>query len=500
MSAAHNQGKIVAISGKIIAVAVDGSQRVLKVGDTVAVGERLIVPADGVIELRADNGNIVKIAEARDLTITDDVFGPATADVADAALATLPSEAQQVLTALQDGQDPLQNLEATAAGLAAGGGEDGGSSYTILGRVSEDITAASLAAGTASDANIDTIAATTGALDATQTLNQPSVLVADSNFIDEDGMAAGNLLENDSDTDDALSVVGITVNDRTFTVDTEEGAFIELESGVLQVSANGDYIFSPASNWNGTVPVITYTTNTGSSSTLTITVNPVDDPSVLKADSNTVEEDTPAKGNVLENDSDIDSELSVVSITVDGRSYTVDAQDGAFVELESGMLEVSANGDYIFTPASNWHGTVPTVAYTTNTGSSSTLDITVTPVTDGFTDGNESVSVAEDTTLQGSVLDGTSSVDGAVRVTGFSIGDSSYAAGASASIDGVGSLQLNADGSYLFTPAANYHGAVPLVSYTVSDGVSSDSSTLSISVTPVTDGFTDGNESVSVAE
>ncbi|RFQ09805.1 hypothetical protein D0N87_30095, partial [Pseudomonas sp. ATCC 13867] len=39
------------------------------------------------------------------------------------------------------------------------------------------------------------------------------------------------------------------------------------------------------------VPEVTYTTNTGSSSTLNITVTPVDDASALTPDSNTVDED-----------------------------------------------------------------------------------------------------------------------------------------------------------------------------------------------------------------
>ncbi|MCZ4339925.1 Ig-like domain-containing protein, partial [Shewanella colwelliana] len=39
----------------------------------------------------------------------------------------------------------------------------------------------------------------------------------------------------------------------------------------------GTYTFTPNDNWNGSVPVITYTTNTGASATLTIEVTPVVD-------------------------------------------------------------------------------------------------------------------------------------------------------------------------------------------------------------------------------
>lgn len=139
-------GKVVALSGKVIAVAMDGTQRALQVGDVLLAGERLLVPADAYIELQAFAGDTVRIAEASDLTVTDDVI---TAPVGGA-------EAQQVLAALASGQDPLTQLEAAAAGLggAAAGAEDSGNTYIILGRIREGITPASLAQGVARAANL----------------------------------------------------------------------------------------------------------------------------------------------------------------------------------------------------------------------------------------------------------------------------------------------------------------------------------------------------------
>jgi hypothetical protein len=45
-----------------------------------------------------------------------------------------------------------------------------------------------------------------------------------------------------------------------------------------------------------------------------------------------------------------------------------------------------------------------------------------------------------------------------------------YAAGSTATIAGVVTLVVNGDGSFTFTPAADYTGAVPVATYTVSDG------------------------------
>jgi Ca2+-binding RTX toxin-like protein len=67
----------------------------------------------------------------------------------------------------------------------------------------------------------------------------------------------------------------------------------------------------------------------------------------------------------------------------------------------------------------------------------------------------------------------------------------------------VGSLTIGATGAYSFTPAANYAGAVPAATYTVSDGNGAfDSSTLQVSITAVNDApvITAGATEVSVPE
>ncbi|WP_166358444.1 Ig-like domain-containing protein, partial [Pseudomonas akapageensis] len=134
--------------------------------------------------------------------------------------------------------------------------------------------------------------------------------------------ATGNVLSNDSDVDNVLSVAKFTVGGTEYTA----GGTATIENvGNLTLSANGDYTFTPVANWNGAVPTVTYTTNTGSTSTLTINVTPVDDPSVLKTDTNTVDEDHAATGNVLTNDSDVDNVLGVASFTVAGKTGSFSA-------------------------------------------------------------------------------------------------------------------------------------------------------------------------------
>ena len=168
-------------------------------------------------------------------------------------------------------------------------------------------------------------------------------------------------------------------------------------------------------NYNGTVPTVSYTVTDGSgsnvSSTLNISVTPVNDPSVLTADTNTVDEDHVATGNVLGNDSDVDNALSVATFTVQGVTGSFTAGQVATI-AGVGTVTIAANGDYSFTPTANWNGTAPQISYTTNTNSISTLNITVNPVNDAPTVSSTSASGNEDQLI--AVQLGGNDIDGSV--------------------------------------------------------------------------------------
>ena len=105
------------------------------------------------------------------------------------------------------------------------------------------------------------------------------------------------------------------------------------------------------------------------------------------------------------------------------------------------------------------------------------------------TPSNDSLTILEDSGAgTGNVLTNDSDADGnALAVTGFSINGSAGTLGQAFTIANVGQFTLSADGSYSFTPAANYAGPVPTITYTVSDGQVSATATLSIAITPVND-------------
>ena len=105
-----------------------------------------------------------------------------------------------------------------------------------------------------------------------------------------------------------------------------------------------------------------------------------------KPDEETTREDTSVSGNVLSNDEGYKTGVMLVtSFSVNGHSYV--AGSGAVNVSDTsgkviGSIKLEVNGEYTFTPTKDWSGSVPTITYTSNSGTSSTLDIKVTPVAD----------------------------------------------------------------------------------------------------------------------
>ena len=257
-----------------------------------------------------------------------------------------------------------------------------------------------------------------------------------------------------------------------------------------------------AANYTGAIPLVTYTVSDGNggsdTSTLQLTMVAVNDPPVAVTDNYTMAEDgTPITLAPLTGDSDIDGNpLTVTSIN----GTTLTPGVAQTIPVTNGTVNVSAAGVITFTPAANFNGTV-SFPYVISDGQGGTATanqvITVTAVNDPPVDGNETNSVTEDSTLTvadgaaGDLLNNATDIDGgALSITGYSIAGISgtQAVGSPVGIPGVGSITINANGSYSFVPAANYTGAIPLVTYTVSDGNGgSDTSTLQLTMVAVND-------------
>jgi VCBS repeat-containing protein len=104
-----------------------------------------------------------------------------------------------------------------------------------------------------------------------------------------------------------------------------------------------------------------------------------------------------------------------------------------------------------------------------------TLTINVTPVNDAPIASNDSASGNEDTAITGSVLANDSDIDSPTLTATLASGPAN------------GSLILNADGSFSYTPFANWNGTDSFT-YTANDGaLTSNVATVTLTVNPVND-------------
>ncbi|EGR5485640.1 hypothetical protein CLP36_09130, partial [Vibrio cholerae] len=197
----------------------------------------------------------------------------------------------EIKASLND-NDGSETLSIALTGIPNGATiSDGTNSVTITDNQSVDVTNWSLnslvvtpPAGSHEDFTIKVTATSTekannhqaeSTVDIHVIVHEQSPTVTQSDFVsgNEDQLISGNVLTNDSDADDVLSVVSISVNGREYSA----GNAIELTEGKLTIDANGSFTFEPTEHWSGNVPDIQYSTNTGKTDTLTIEMKAVAD-------------------------------------------------------------------------------------------------------------------------------------------------------------------------------------------------------------------------------
>lgn len=201
-----------------------------------------------------------------------------------------------------------------------------------------------------------------------------------------------------------------------------------------------------------------------------------------------------ATGNVISNDTDADGDtLSVIGCSYNTQTFS----PNSVITTTYGTCTIAADGNYNFVPNSTaWAlrqgqtGTV-VIGYTISDGqgavSSSTITFTITG------QNNAPITTADaDTTpynapTTGNVLVNDFDPDqGTLSLTRYVVfGDATiYSPGATATIAGVGTIQMSSNGAYTFTPNTGYSGSVPPITYTTSNGTYSSEGVLTLSVSP----------------
>ncbi|MBD2357464.1 cadherin-like domain-containing protein, partial [Tolypothrix sp. FACHB-123] len=308
-----------------------------------------------------------------------------------------------------------------------------------------------------------------GTIAATQFFNLAAVNDAPT------GVASATLENGTEDTDYPIDVLDLLLGFSDVDGDdTLSVADLTATNGTLEDNGNGTYTFTPDANFNGTVN-LTYNVVDGNGGTVaanqSFEITAVNDVPTGVASATLVDgiEDTPYPidvSDLLQGFSDVDGDdtLSVADLTA-----------------TNGTLLKDNNGDYTFTPDANFNGRVD-LTYNVVDGKGGTVaanqSFEITAVNNAPT-GTASATLVdgiEDTAYTIDVSDllpGFSDVDGdtlsvadltATNGTLEDNGNGTYTFTPDANF-----LEDNGNGTYTFTPDANFNGRVDLT-YNVVDG------------------------------
>ncbi len=289
-------------------------------------------------------------------------------------------------------------------------------------------------------------------------------------------------------------------HNQTFTLDTPNGGMNPAE-GTVVLRDDGSYTFTPATGFSGTTAFQYEVCDDGllvlcDTATVYIEVFPAVNPEstivIANPDVNTVLINQTGTGNVMSNDLDPDDLKPSVTTTLVLEPVMGIDEDGNTVA--AGTLSLDANGIYSFTPAAGFTGVV-TQSYTICNSDApavcdnSELIINVLPETDNTTFANDDAVVTDagvmisndvSTNDRDIEMDDQSITDFLVDTDGDGKGDTAGTVGTPTTVGGTndmgvfvanaGSITLNDDGTYTFTPAAGFVGNVS-VPYTTCDDV-----------------------------
>ena len=282
-------------------------------------------------------------------------------------------------------------------------------------------------------------------------VNDLPVAVNDNVSTNENTPKSGTLATNDTPSGDAGNVWSKATDP---------------SHGTAVVNADGMYTYIPSPNYNGSdnfTYKITDANNDVSTATVSISVTAVDDLPDAVNDNVSTNENTPKSGTLATNDTP----------SGDGGNVWSKVTNPAH-----GTVVVNSDGTYTYTPVANYNGSDSfTYKITDGDGdiSTATANLTVVSVNDLPVAVNDNVSTNEDTPKNGTLATNDTPSDDGGNVW-------------SKTTDPLhGAVVVNADGTYTYTPVANYNGSDSFT-YKITDGDGDISTaTVSISVASVND-------------
>ena len=499
-------GTVSSLKGRVSVIPANGGPaRPLHVGDVIHPGDRIVSAAGAEIQVKDAQGALWNPRDTGTLpgteTAADQKPDATNAKTKTAGTVVNGENLDDVIAAVNTGNED----DATAAGLAGGGGGTLGEGLRVD-RVTEVVNPQEFNYGTGDRAQ----AQGTEAAQPFQAQENNAPVITDTptdpgrpttsfdpttgNYqvtTPEDTPVSGQVKATDADGD-AL----------TYTLGTTSPAH-----GTVLVNADGTWTYTPGKDYNGadTFTVVVSDGNGGTAtSTVSIGVTPVNDPPVINDDPTNPDfpgtNYDPATGNykaTTPEDTPVSGQVKATDVDGDTLSYTLGGTTPAH-----GTVVVNADGTWTYTPGKDYNGSdVFTVLVSDGNGgtATSTITIGVTPVNDtpkpedpnnpdfDPATGNYNVTTEEDTPVSGQVK--ATDADGDTLT--FALGTTTPAHG---------TVVVNADGTWTYTPAADYNGSDSFT-VTVSDGNGGTAtSTVNIGVTPVNDAPVAVNDSATTPE
>ncbi|MEA4926958.1 MAG: tandem-95 repeat protein [Syntrophomonadaceae bacterium] len=254
--------------------------------------------------------------------------------------------------------------------------------------------------------------------------------------------------------------------------------------GTLTVNTSGSFTYTPVANFNGT-DSFTWSVSDGTASataTATITVDAVNDAPIVSGNSKNGTEDTTmtfAAGDFSVDYSDEEGSAfsGIKIVTLPDAAHGVLKLSGT--AITANQIIAAANlGNITFVPIADFNGSA---SFTWKAGdgtdysdTAATMTLNIAGTNDVPTAANHTFATDEDVTLNGSLTGYAEDVDG----------DTLTYAKASDTIHGT--VTVNTDGSFTYTPAANFNGSDSFT-WSVSDGTASATATATITVDAVND-------------
>jgi len=473
----------------------------------------------GTVTVEIAGANDAPVANDDNVTSTEGGF-PIVPDLSDNVL-TNDTDVESdglVVTAVNGGASNVGTTITLGSGATVDLGSLGDYDYDPNGAFE------SLAVGeTATDSFTYTISDGNGGTDnATVTItihgeNDAPTATDDSDALNEGfGASSMDVLFNDTDVDasDTLSVVAVqgdASNVNTILTLSSGAQVILDESGSASILENS--AFESLGEGETATDSFTYTVSDGNGSTdtatVTYTITGVNDAPEASDDYATVWEDggaivapggaevlEPATGNVLFNDSDVESDgLAVTEVNGSSSSVnsTVTLGSGATVTLNStGTYDYDPNGAYEF--LASGESATDSFTYTVSDGNGGTDSATVYVTVTGENDSPDAVSdnntVTESDVASGNVLANDTDPDASDVLEVVGVNGSGSDVGTTIMLGSGALLTLNSDGSYDYDPNGAFDSlesgdtSLDSFSYVISDGNGvTDSTSVLITIT-----------------